>query len=73
MQKYLQIIQVIVSILLIGAILLQGKGVGLSAVFGGESSVFRTKRGIEKTLFIITVILAVLFLGLGLANIFMAR
>lgn len=73
MQKYIQIVQVIVSVLLIGAILIQGKGVGLSSVFGGDSSVFRTKRGIEKTLFIITIVLAVLFLGLGLINILISR
>ncbi|MFN3301620.1 MAG: preprotein translocase subunit SecG [Patescibacteria group bacterium] len=73
MQKYLQVIQVIISVLLIGAILLQGRGIGLSSVFGGESSVFRTKRGIEKTLFILTIILAILFLGLGLANILLSR
>lgn len=73
MQKYLPIIQIIVSFLLIGAILLQGKGVGLSSIFGGESSVFRTKRGIEKTLFIITIVLAILFLGLGLINILISR
>lgn len=73
MQKYLQIVQVIISILLIGAILLQGKGVGLSSVFGGESSVFRTKRGIEKTLFVLTIILAILFLGLGIINILISR
>jgi preprotein translocase subunit SecG len=73
MKNYLQIAQVIISILLIGAILLQGRGAGLSAVFGGEDSVFRTKRGIEKTIFIITIILAILFLGLGIINIIISR
>jgi len=73
MQKYLQITQAIISILLIVAILLQGRGAGLSSVFGGESSVFRTKRGIEKTLFIATIILAILFLGFGLANILISQ
>lgn len=69
MKNYLQIAQAIVSIFLIITIILQGRGVGLSSIFGGEESYFRTKRGIEKTLFILTVILAILFLGLGLANI----
>ncbi len=73
MQKYIQIAQLIISLLLISVILLQGRGTGLSPAFGGESSIFRTRRGIEKTLFIVTVILAILFLGLGLANILISR
>ena len=65
----LHIIQIIVSILLIVAILMQSRGTGLSAVFGGEGNVYRTKRGIEKTLFVFTIILAVVFLGLGIINV----
>ena len=42
--------------------------VGLGAGFGGDGSAFRTKRGLEKSLFHVTIILSVLFLGLGLAN-----
>jgi len=61
---------IIISILLIGAILLQQKGSGLSGVFGGDSAVFRTKRGAEKILFYITCVLGILFLGFALANIF---
>jgi len=65
----LHIIPIIVSILLIVAILMQSRGTGLSAVFGGEGNVYRTKRGIEKTLFVFTIILAVVFLGLGIINV----
>jgi preprotein translocase subunit SecG len=67
--NYLNLAQIIVSLFLIAAILLQARGTGLSAVFGGESSVYRTKRGMEKVLFISTIVLAVIFLGLALANI----
>ena len=45
-------LQVGVAILLVIAILLQQRGSGLSATFGGEGNVYRTKRGLEKILFI---------------------
>ncbi len=50
------------------AILLQAKGAGLGAVFGGEGNVYRTKRGAEKVLFITTIILAVIFAGSTFAS-----
>jgi len=65
----IQIIQIIIAILLIVAILLQNRGSGLSNVFGGSSNVYRTKRGLEKKLFIATIVLAVMFLLISLANI----
>lgn len=70
MGKIVQIAQIIVSVLLIIAIIIQSKGAGLGSAFGGDSAVYRTKRGAEKTLFIITVVLATLFIGLSLANLF---
>lgn len=51
-------------------ILIQNKGVGLSAAFGGEGNVYRTKRGAEKTIFITTIVLAVLFLVTAILNLF---
>ncbi|PIP18000.1 MAG: preprotein translocase subunit SecG [Parcubacteria group bacterium CG23_combo_of_CG06-09_8_20_14_all_35_9] len=69
MQNIIQIIQIVVAILLITAILLQSKGAGLSATFGGEGNIYRTKRGAEKILFIATVVLAVIFLATALVNI----
>ena len=50
-----------VRIALMASILLQSRGAGLGATFGGESSVYRSRRGIEKRLFQFTVVLAVLF------------
>jgi preprotein translocase subunit SecG len=58
---YLNIIQIIVSVALILVVLLQAKGGGLSTIFGGEGSVYRTKRGLEKTLFKFTIALSILF------------
>ena len=65
----IKIIQLIISVLLIIVILLQNKGTALGGVFGGSNTVFLTKRGIEKKLFIFTIILAVLFFAISLASI----
>ncbi len=51
---------------LIAAVLLQSRGAGLGATFGGESSVYRSRRGVEKRLFQFTIVLAVLFVGVSL-------
>lgn len=68
----LVIAQIVVSILLVAAILLQQRGTGLSATFGGEGNIYRTKRGLEKTLFIATIVLAILFFALALLNVILA-
>ncbi len=65
----LNISQIVVSILLVAAVLLQQRGTGLSATFGGEGNIYRTKRGVEKVLFIGTIVLSILFFGIALANI----
>jgi len=59
--------QIIVSIALIAAILLQARGSGLSATFGGDSAVYRSRRGIERRLWQFTVVLGVLFAVFSLA------
>jgi len=69
----LSIIQIIVSVLLVACILLQSKGGGLSGVFGGRGEIYQTKRGLEKTIFISTIVLAVFFLALGVLRIFLAK
>jgi preprotein translocase subunit SecG len=59
---YVQIIQIIISVALIVVILVQAKGQGgLGGIFGGDSTVYRTRRGVEKTLFNVTIGLAVAF------------
>jgi preprotein translocase subunit SecG len=63
----LGVAQIIVSAALISAILLQAKGTGLGSVFGGDGSVFRTRRGAEKGLFQLTIILAIAFGLLSIA------
>lgn len=68
MSKIISIIQIVSSVLLIISILLQQRGTGLSATFGGEGNIYRTKRGIEKILFVATIILAIIFLGSVVAD-----
>jgi protein translocase SecG subunit len=63
----LQIVQIVTCVLMIAAILTQSKGVGLSATFGG-SDFTSTRRGAEKVLFIITIVLAVLFVLSSILN-----
>jgi len=66
----LDIAQILISVLLIAVILLQQRGGGLSGVFGGESSIYSTKRGIEKNIFIATIILAGLFIIISIMRLF---
>ncbi len=67
MNSILAIGQIIVSIGLMAAILLQSRGAGLGSAFGGDSSVYRSRRGIEKTLFQFTIALGVLFVVFSIA------
>jgi len=61
MENYFSIAQIILSVALIIAILLQVRGGGLGGIFGQADTVYRTKRGVEKTLFQLTIVLVVLF------------
>ena len=65
----LDIALVVLATLLCTGILLQARGTGLSAAFGGEGNVYRTKRGVEKKVFQLTIIVAILFFGVALANV----
>ncbi len=66
--RILAIVEITTAVLLTIFVLLQSKGAGLGAVFGGEGNVYRTKRGAERVLFIGTIILGVLFAGAAIAT-----
>lgn len=66
MFNYLLIAQILVAIALILVILLQVRGGGLGGIFGQPDSVYRTRRGVERTLFQFTIGLAVLFVILSI-------
>lgn len=72
MRDYLSIVQVILSVALIVVILVQSKGAGgLGSLFGGGDSggVYKTRRGVERTLFHVTVGLSVVFLIFSVINV----
>jgi preprotein translocase subunit SecG len=69
LSPYLNIVQIIVSLAMIGVILLQGKKGGLGGLLGGDSGVYRTRRGIEKTLHNLTIVLTVTFFVTSLLNV----
>jgi preprotein translocase subunit SecG len=53
--------QILISIALVVAILMQARGTGLSGTFGGDSAVYRSRRGVERRLWQFTILLLVLF------------
>ena len=69
MKTILPLIQIALSLLLIGAILLQRRSGGLSPTFGGGSRFYRTRRGVERSLFFATIALSALFMLAALLNI----
>lgn len=62
MQIYFYVAQIVLSIALIMVVLFQVRGGGLGGIFGQPDTVYRTKRGVEKTLFQLTIVLVVLFI-----------
>ena len=70
MEVYLDIALIITSIALIVSVILQSKGAGLGGLTGADTGgVFTARRGIEKTLFRVTIALSVLFFTLCIANV----
>ena len=67
MQIFLIIAQMVCSVALTLALLLQVRGGGLGGIFGQADTVYRTKRGLEKTLFQLTIVLVVMFAGISIA------
>jgi preprotein translocase subunit SecG len=70
---YLQIVQIVVSIALILFILVQAKGAGLSGIFGGEGGIYKTRRGVEKTLFQVTIGLSIAFFVISIISVLAVR
>ncbi len=68
MKQAILILQILISALLMAAILLQAKGTGLGSAWGGGGEFYRSKRGVEKILFRLTIVLAVLFFIISIAS-----
>jgi len=69
MESILMIATIIVAITLTCVVLVQGANSGLGSAFGGDSGIYRTRRGVEKTLFTMTISLAVIFLIMSLITV----
>ena len=66
----LHVAQIVVALMVIIIILAQARGGGLGGIFGGQGeSTFRTRRGIEKTLFRFTIVLVVLFMIISILSV----
>jgi preprotein translocase subunit SecG len=64
----LQIGQIVIALAVATSILLQARGTGLSSTFGGESTAYRSRRGLERTLFRLTVVLIVVFVIISMVG-----
>ena len=64
-ENFLNLAQILVSLALILVVLLQAKGSGFGAGLGGTTSSYRTRRGLEKTLFQATIFLTIIFLAMS--------
>lgn len=70
MEIYLDIAMIITSIALIVSVILQSKGAGLGGLTGADTgSIFTARRGVERTLFQITIVLSILFFSLAIATV----
>jgi len=65
MRVIITIVQIVISIILIVLILFQQRGTGLGGIFGGSTEFYQRRRGLEKTVFYLTIILAAVFLILN--------
>jgi len=73
MENYLNIALIIISVLLIISVIMQSKGAGLGGLTGADTgSVFTARRGVERTLFRLTIILSAVFFVLVLILVYLA-
>ncbi|MCI0855187.1 MAG: preprotein translocase subunit SecG [Chloroflexi bacterium] len=72
-ENYLNLAQMLISIILVVVVLLQARGGDIGAAFGGGGggggSSFRTRRGLEKTLFQLTIVLSMVFLAMSAVSV----
>jgi preprotein translocase subunit SecG len=72
MQAYLNVTQIIISIVLIVLVLMQSRGSGFTGTSQDQTTVFRTRRGIEKTIFQLTLAMAFVFVAVSIAIVLIA-
>lgn len=67
-KKIITIVQIIISVLVIASVLIQNRGEGLGTFFGGGGEIFRTRRGIENTVYYGTIALSAALVTLSIVN-----
>ena len=72
MLRIIDIAEIIIAVLLTTSILLQNRGAGLSGTFGGDFGGYYTRRGFEKFLVAISIVLAIIFIALAIASLLLA-
>ena len=73
MKIYLYLAQIVLSIVIIGLVMVQAKDAGLSSMFGsGDMGVYKTRRGVEKTLFNATIVAGSLLMVLAIITVIVA-
>ncbi len=70
---YIQIVHVVITVLLITTVLLQQRGSGLGDAFGGDTSVYVSRRGVEKVLFYLTIVFGITFVALAIVQLVLAQ
>ena len=74
MQNYINIALIIISVLLIVSVIMQSKGAGLGGLTGADTgSVFTARRGVERTLFRLTIVLSAMFFILVIVQVFITN
>ncbi|GAB4420740.1 MAG: hypothetical protein Kow002_09310 [Anaerolineales bacterium] len=74
MEQFINIALIITSVALIISVILQSKGAGLGGLTGGDTGgVYTARRGIERTLFWVTIVLSVLFFVLAITSVIISR
>jgi len=71
MKNIVLILNIVVSLIIIGLILMQGKGAGLGSAWGGAGEMFQTRRGVEKIVLKATIAVVVIFFAISVYNLFL--
>ena len=73
LSPYLNAAQIVVSLVLIALIMMQTRGTGFAASYSPDTSIFRTRRGVEATLFQLTITVGVMFVVISIASVVLPR
>ena len=69
MANVLLVLQIILSVLIVGCVLLQAQGTGLGTTWGGGGETYHTKRGVEKVVYYLTIALVALFIVISMLSV----